>query len=91
MADYYSGDISLPDEYKCHPSSRSKIWKYFGFVANDEGQVIYMPTEAICELCDEHVKHSNNTTNLLMHLKRHHFIEHEEIISEIRKEEGESL
>ena len=76
---------------KCHPSSRSKIWKYFGFLTNDNSQVIVTPNKAICELCDEHVKCSNNTTNLLTHLKRHHFIQHEEIISEIRKEGSKSV
>ena len=53
--------------------------------------MIVTPNEAICELCDEHVKRSNNTTNSLTHLKRHHFIQHEEIISEIRKEDSESV
>ena len=46
--------------------------------------------EAICELCDECVKHSSNTTNLFTHLKRHHFIEHEEIVLATRKEQTES-
>ena len=47
------------------------------------------PDKAICELCNERVKHSNNTTNLLTHLKRHHSIEYDEIISKIRKEEAQ--
>ena len=105
MADHSGHAKSRSDEfikrYKCHPSSRSKIWKYFGFLTGDNGQVIVTPDKAICELCDEHVaicelcdehvKHSNNTTNLLTHLKRHHFIQYEEIISEIRKEDNESM
>ena len=53
--------------------------------------MILTPNKAICELCDEPVKCLNNTTNLLTHLKRHHFIQHEEIISEIRKEDSESV
>jgi len=77
-------------QYKCHPWSRSKVWNYFGFLTNDSGQAIYIPNEAICKLCNEHVKHSNSTTNLLTHLKGHHFIQHEEIISEIKKKESDS-
>ena len=115
MADHSGHAKSWSDEfikgYKCHPSSRSKIWKYFGFLTGDNGQVIVTPNKAICELCDEHVaicelcdehvaicelcdehvKRLNNTTNLLTHLKRHHFIQYEEIISEIRKEDSESM
>ena len=45
------------------------------------------PNEAICELCDEHVKRSNNTTKLMTHLRRHHLVQYKEISSEIRKEE----
>ena len=47
------------------------------------------PNEAICELCNKRIKRLNNTTNLLTHLKRHHSIEYDEIISEIRKEEAQ--
>ena len=47
------------------------------------------PDEAICELCNEWIKRSNNTTNLLTHLKQHHSIQYDEIISEIRNEEAQ--
>ena len=47
------------------------------------------PDEAICELCNERIKRSNNTANLLTHLKWHHSIKYDEIISKIRKEEAQ--
>ena len=87
MVDHANDADEFVMRYSRHPSCRSKLWKYFGFLADDNGQVIYTPNEAICELCDEHVKHSNNTTNLMTHLKRHHLVQYEEISLEIRKEE----
>ena len=61
----------------------------FGFLIDNDGTVKVTPDEAICELCNKRIKRSNNTTNLLTHLKRHHSIEYDEIISEIRKEEAQ--
>jgi len=75
--------------YKAHRGSKSKIWKYFGFLSDSDGILKVTPDEAICELCNEQIKHLNNTTNLLTHLKRHHSIEYDEIISEIRNEEAQ--
>ena len=57
---------------------------------DENGDAIVTSDEAICELCDEHVKCSSNTTNLLTHLKRHHFIEHEEVVLATRREQSES-
>ena len=34
-----SSDISVIHRY---PSSRSKLWKYFGFLADDSGQVMHV-------------------------------------------------
>ena len=82
-----SGPGAFTRRYKTHPGSKSKIWKYFGFLSDSDGILKVMPDEAICELCDERIKSSNNTTNLLTQLKCHHSIEHDEIISEIRNEE----
>ena len=76
-------------QYKTHPGSKSKIWKYLGFLSDSDGIVKVTPDEAICEWCNEQIKHSNNTTNLLTHLKRHHSIEYDEIISEIRNEDAQ--
>ena len=76
--------------YKTHPGSKSKIWKYFGFLVDDSDATKVSPEEAFCELCDERIKRSSNTTNLLTHLKRHHFIEYDEVIAAIRKQEDES-
>ena len=72
-----------------HSGSKSKIWKYFGFLVDDIGGTKVTLDEAICELCDERVKHSNNTTNLLMHLKCHHIIEYNKVISMLRSGERE--
>ena len=74
---YHANDADeFVKRYSCHPSCRSKLWKYiFGFLADDNGQVIYTLNEAICELCDEQVKCSNNTTNLMAHLKCHHLVQ----------------
>ena len=57
---------------------------------DENGDAIVPSDEAICELCDERVKRSSNTTNLLTHLKRHHFIEHEEVVLAARREQSES-
>ena len=56
-------------QIKTHPGLKSKIWKYLGFLSDSDGIVKVTPDEAICELCNERIKHSNNTTNLLTHLK----------------------
>ena len=79
------GCESFTKRYKTHLGLKSKIWKYFGFLSDSDGIVKVTPDEAICELCNERIKRSNNTTNLLTHLKRPHSIEYDEIISEMRK------
>ena len=90
----HSGHVLQPDEfiksYKRHPFSRSKLWKHFGFLADDSGQLKYSSNEAISELSNKCVKCLNNNTKLLTHLKSHHFIQHKEITSEIRYEESYS-
>ena len=60
--------------------SKSKVWKYFGFVTDDCG-TIEKKDEVVCELCQQCVKYSKNTTNMLVHLKCHHVIQHNEIAS----------
>ena len=76
--------------YKTHPGSKSKTWKYFGFLVDNTGGMKVTLDEAICELCDKQVNHSINTTNLLMHLKCHCIIEYNEVISVLRSAKGES-
>ena len=56
----------------------------------DIGGMKVTSDEAICELCDERARHSNNTTNLLTYLKCHHIIEYNKIISDLRSDKGES-
>ena len=80
---------SFTRRYKTHPGSKSKIWKYFGFLSDSDGIVKVTPDKAICELCNKRIKRLNNTTNLLTDLKRHHSIQYDEIISKIRNEEAQ--
>ena len=76
--------------YKTHPRLKNKIWKYFGFLVDNNGDTMATSEEAICELCDEWIRCSNNATNLLTHLKHHHLTEYDEIVLEMRKVESES-
>ena len=46
----------------------SKVWKHFGFSLTDDNK-------AVCKLCFAEVKYSGGTTNLSVHLKRHHGID----------------
>lgn len=54
------------------PSSmRSPYWKYFGFPANENREII-TKSKIICCLCYQHVAYNRNTTNLSTHLKNKH-------------------
>lgn len=61
----------------------------FGFMENENGDAIVTADKVLCEICDDWVKHSSNTANLLTHLKYYHFIEHEEIILFVRRAAAE--
>lgn len=55
--------------YKNAPSKyTSKVWKYFGFSIKDESKVV-------CKTCSAELKYSGGTTNLNVHLRRHHGID----------------
>jgi len=53
------------------PHARSEVWSYFGFLANDEGN-IEDKRKAICKICATTLSYSGNTTNLFTHLKAMH-------------------
>lgn len=53
------------------PHARSEVWQYFGFVADDDGE-IKDKRKAVCKLCATTLAYSGNTTNLFTHLKAMH-------------------
>lgn len=54
------------------PSSmRSPLWKYFGFPANKDREII-TKNRIICVLCKISLSYNKNTTNLSTHLKNKH-------------------
>lgn len=53
------------------PHARSEVWTYFGFVANDEGQILDR-TKVVCKICASTFCYSGNTTNFYSHLKSMH-------------------
>ena len=58
-------------------SSKSKVWKFFGFTVDRSGE-INDKTRVVCRLCDRRVPYSGNTTNLFYHLQTNHPQEHKE-------------
>lgn len=53
------------------PHARSDVWQYFGFIADDDGE-IRDKKKAICKICATTLAYSGNTTNLFTHLKAMH-------------------
>lgn len=53
------------------PHARSEVWTYFGFVANDEGQILDR-SKVVCKICASTFCYSGNTTNFYSHLKSMH-------------------
>lgn len=53
------------------PHARSEIWSYFGFVADNSGE-IQDRKKVICKVCATTLSYSGNTTNLFTHLKSMH-------------------
>lgn len=71
-----------PKRLKPLPAAKSKVWKYFGFQTDEHGAM--KMEEAFCQLCDGAIRYSKNTTNLQLHLKRHHPVQYAEIAPEAR-------
>lgn len=53
------------------PTMRSLYWRFFGFPATADGQIITRQ-KIICTLCNGEVAYNRNTTNLKGHLKNRH-------------------
>jgi hypothetical protein len=53
------------------PHARSEVWSYFGFIADDTGE-IHDKRKTICKICATTLSYSGNTTNLFTHLKAMH-------------------
>ena len=53
------------------PHARSEVWSYFGFIADDDGE-IHDKRKTICKICATTLSYSGNTTNLFTHLKAMH-------------------
>lgn len=51
--------------------ARSEVWSYFGFIADDDGE-IQDRRKVICKICATTLSYSGNTTNLFTHLKAMH-------------------
>ncbi|KAG8226737.1 hypothetical protein J437_LFUL004388 [Ladona fulva] len=52
-------------------SMRSIYWRYFGFPATDEGDIL-TKVKIICVLCKTQISYNRNTSNLRMHLQNKH-------------------
>ena len=63
--------LSVPQKVVPLPHARSEVWSYFGFIADDEGE-IQDKKKAICKICASTLAYSGNTTNLFTHLKAMH-------------------
>ena len=53
------------------PHARSEVWSYFGFIADEDGE-IQDRKKAICKICATTLSYSGNTTNMFTHLKAMH-------------------
>ena len=62
-------------------NTKSKVWKYFGFMPNEDGSGPNESDSPKCKLCLKNVSAQwANTSNLLNHLKLHHISEYREIL-----------
>ena len=52
-------------------SMRSTYWQYFGFPADDEGNILTR-RNIVCSLCKITISYNRNTTNLKAHLQAKH-------------------
>lgn len=68
-------------------SMRSIYWKFFGFPANADGEILTR-VKIVCLLCKTQIAYNRNTSNLRMHLQNKHTQElHDlELISPPRKQ-----
>lgn len=64
-------------------SMRSPLWKYFGFPA-DKNQQILTKTRIVCGICHAYIAYNKNTTNLSTHLN----CKHPDILAQINSNKG---
>ena len=60
-------------------TGKSWVWKYFGFKKGDRSKVL-------CKVCNTSLSFCKNTTNMTMHLKRHHTDLHKEVAPQPKNE-----
>ena len=55
------------------PGAKSRVWKYFAFEADGDNK-IQNNSIVFCQVpnCNARIGYSKNTTNMSLHLKRHH-------------------
>ncbi|XP_058793121.1 E3 SUMO-protein ligase ZBED1-like [Phymastichus coffea] len=61
-------------------SMRSIYWKFFGFPADDDGEILTR-VKIVCLLCKTQIAYNRNTSNLRMHLQNKHAQELHELES----------
>lgn len=62
-------------------SMRSPYWKYYGFPATDDGDIL-TKVKIVCVLCKSQLAYNKNTSNLRMHLQNRHPKELTELVAE---------
>ena len=67
-----SGSVTVR-RLKLSSSCKSKVWKYFGFLANDSG-IIIDKKEVYCRICEQALSYSGiqQTFSTLYHLQANH-------------------
>ena len=74
-SDNDSGDLVLNEsqgnEIVSNPSAKTPVWKHFGFPRNGKGAP-RTKGKVVCRHCQKEMPYKNNTTNLYVHLERHH-------------------
>jgi len=72
-------ELEEPVQLVAKKNATSKVWKYFGFVPDEDGNPADSATPK-CKLCFKSVSVKwANTSNLLSHLKNKHAAEYREI------------
>ena len=66
LASYDQNDEIVPN-----PNAKTPVWKLFGFPGNGQG-VSKTKGKVVCRRCRKEIPYKNYTTNLYVHLERHH-------------------
>ena len=72
----------------------SVVWKFFGFDADEDGQIIVAEkrkrTTVSCNRCNKKLKYTGGTSNLHYHLDKHHKSEYEQALHVAMEESGKA-